>query len=97
MITLQWTKGQTTGSREFRTQAMADRFAAGLERTGYTIVKPVETETEQTGRAGHGLATHRIVGGVAHCGASYRSRTLGGTLATTITGEAIDCTRCLAH
>lgn len=98
MVTLNWTKNGIAGSREFKSQVIADKFAAGLVRTGYTIVgAPAEVETEQTGRVGNGREVHRLVGGVAHCGSSYRSRTLGGTLTTKVTGEEISCTKCLAH
>lgn len=99
MITLKWTKNDVEGSREFGSQVIADRFAAGLVRTGYTIIEDTPAaEVEQTGRIGaKGLEVHRIVGGVAHCGSSYRARKLGGTLTTKVTGEAITCTKCLGH
>lgn len=101
MITIKWT-GKGEGSREFRNATVAANFAAGLERTGYTVETITEevapaAEAEKTGRAGKGLQVHRIVGGVAHCGASYRARRMGGTLPTTVTGEAITCSKCLAH
>lgn len=97
MITLNWTKNGIDGSREFKSQVIADRFAAGLVRTGYAIIEDAPaTEVEQTGRIGKGREVHRIVGGAAHCGSSYRARKLGGTLTTKVTGEAITCTKCLA-
>jgi hypothetical protein len=95
MITINWTKNGTEGSREFRSQVLADRFAAGLVRTGHTIIEAAPVaEVEQTGRVGNGLAVHWIVGNAAHCGASYRSRTMGGRLPVRVTGEVIDCERC---
>lgn len=99
MVTLKWTRNGEAGQREFGSQFLADRFAKGLVRTGYTIVEdaPAAEATEQTGRIGKGLEIHRIVAGVAHCGSSYRARQLGGTLSTKVTGEAITCTKCLGH
>jgi len=95
MTIINWTKGETTGSREFTNERVAARFAEGLKRTGYTIVEDAPAaEVEQTGRVGKGLEVHRIVGGVAHCGSSYRTRTMGGTLTTKVTGEVITCTKC---
>jgi len=100
MITIKWT-GKGEGSRDFTNERVAARFAEGLERTGYTVEtvteEPAEVETEKTGRIGRGREVHRLVAGVAHCGASYRARRMGGTLPTTVTGEAITCSKCLAH
>jgi len=94
MITIKWT-GKGEGQREFKNERVAARFAEGLERNGYTVITETPaTETESTGRIGKGLEVHRIVGGVAHCGASYRSRQLGGTLTTKVTGEEITCRKC---
>jgi hypothetical protein len=100
-ITIKWT-GKATGEREFTNERVAARFAEGLERTGYTVETVTEepapaAEAETTGRIGKGREVHRIVAGVAHCGASYRARKMGGTLPTTVTGEAITCSKCLAH
>ena len=101
MITIKWT-GKGEGSRDFTNERVAARFAQGLERTGYTVETVTEepapaAEAEQTGRIGKGREVHRLVADVAHCGASYRARRMGGTLASTVTGEAITCSKCLAH
>jgi len=100
MITVKWT-GQHNGNREFRTEVLANRFAEGLKRTGYKVEivdeAPAETPAKITGRAGKGLEVHEIVAGVAACGSSYRSRKLGGTLVTKVTGEEITCRKCANH
>lgn len=99
MVTLNWTKNGQTGSREFRTQFLADRFAAGLIRTGYDIVKaaPVAETVPAalTGRVGKGLAVHRIVEGHAACGASFRKgHSFHTARKVAVTGETVTCRSC---
>jgi hypothetical protein len=101
MITIQWTKNGTEGSREFRTQVLADRFAAGLARTGYTVldsapaVEVPAAPVAITGRVGKGTAVHQIVEGHAKCGASYRKgHSFGTTRKVAITGEEVTCRGC---
>ena len=100
MITITWTKGETSGSREFDNERKAERFAEGLRRTGYTVddaAAPVEEipVAEKTGRVGHGHAVHVIIEGHAKCGASFRRNHIGHTdRQVHITGEAVTCRAC---
>ncbi len=100
MQTIHWTRGNETGSKRVHDFALQSTLAA-FRAAGYTIVEDapagdeITPAAEQTGRVGKGREIHRIVGGGAQCGSSYR-RGLGANSAIKVTGEEITCAKCRA-
>jgi hypothetical protein len=101
MITIEFTKNGTAGSKKVHSFALASTLAS-FRRAGYTITSdgtapaaaPAVT-AEQTGRVGDGLAVHVIVENHARCGASFRRNSLGATTRRVrITGEDVTCENC---
>jgi hypothetical protein len=90
------------GSKKVHDFGMVNTLAS-FRRAGYTIIEQdtavVETAeivtTEQTGRVGKGREIHRIVGGGADCGSSYR-RGLNANSIVKVTGEEVTCSKCRA-
>ena len=103
MVTIEFTRNGQAGSKKVHGFALESTLR-NFRAAGYTITSdgsapaPVATpaQAELTGRVGKGLAVHRIIGNGAHCGTSYR-RGVQKNLAVKVTGEPIDCVRCLGH
>lgn len=102
MITIEFTRNGQSGSRKIHTFALESTLR-NYRAAGYTITSdgsapvsvPVVT-AEQTGRVGKGREIHRIVGGGADCGSSYR-KGLNANSIVKVTGEDITCAKCLKH
>lgn len=100
MVTIEFTRNGQTGSKKVHGFALESTLR-NFRAAGYTITADGSTpapvaKVELTGRVGNGLAVHRIIGQAADCGTNYR-RGLQKNLAVKVTGETIDCVRCLGH
>lgn len=102
MITIEFTRNGQSGSRKVHTFALESTLA-NYRAAGYTITSdgsapvaaPVVKVTGETGRVGKGREIHRIVGGGAACGSSYR-KGLNANSIVKVTGEDVTCSHCKA-
>lgn len=99
MVTIQFERNGQAGTKKVHGFALETTLAS-FRAAGYTIVSDgsapapvVAPAAEQTGRVGEGRQVHRIVGGAAHCGTSYR-RGMKGNLDVRVTGEEMTCSKC---
>lgn len=102
MITIEFERNGQAGTKKVHTFALESTLR-NFRAAGYTIISdgstpaaaPVAPVTGETGRVGKGREVHKIVGGGAACGSSYR-KGLAANSIVKVTGEDVTCSHCRA-